>query len=101
MLFRCRLGLTFARVAQDEQAPLFIRDVDAAAGIHQHIFGLRHQLRDWLRSKAFDRGRRNEPFHFPGQMCVLDVEDPEPRIEVRQVNQIALLLYVGETVLEG
>ena len=39
-----RRGLARPGVAQDEDPPVLVRDVDVAARVHDHVFGLAHEL---------------------------------------------------------
>jgi len=78
---------------------LFVSDVDVSARVDQDVFGLVHKFR-WQRADAFEGRRRDEPAGFFRQPRVLDVENPQPGVEIGQVDQIGLLLHIREVVLE-
>jgi len=99
-LFRRRLRLALSRVAQDENTPLFVGDVDIAARVHQHVLGLAHELVVGKWSVAFDRCRRHEPPDFFRRPLILDVENAQPGIEIGQINQVALLFDVRQMVFK-
>src|ERR1019366_6873662 len=66
-------GLAFSRVAQNENAPLLVGDVDIAGRVDEHVFRLGHELVIRQRAVALGRGWRNEPTDLLRQPRVLDV----------------------------
>lgn len=91
----CRRGLAGTGIAQDENAPVFVADVNIAARIHQHVFGLIHEFIVGQRAITSGRGRRNEPSDFSRQIRILDVVNAQSGIEVGEVDKIALLSTSG------
>jgi hypothetical protein len=87
--------LIWTGISQDPKAPLLVGHVDITARIDEHVLRLGDQISRqgpcplaWL--------RRDEPAAFHGQQRVLDVIDPQPGIEIGEVDQIARLLDVGK-----
>jgi hypothetical protein len=95
ILLCCRRGLTGARIAKDEQAPVLVGDVDVASGVDQHILRLAYELIVRERAVPLGWSRGDEPSDFLRQPGILDVEDSQPGIEVSQIDEIGLLFTSG------
>src|SRR4029077_16801439 len=89
-----RGGLSRASVLKDKQSPLFIGDVDVAAGVDEHVFGLAHQLIVRGGHAADGGSGWYEPSGLLRQARVLDVIDPQAGVEVGEVDQVRLLFHV-------
>src|ERR1700730_17088940 len=99
MLLGRRWGLARAGIAKYPESPLFVSDVDISARVHQNVLRLRHELRG-NRTETLSGSGRNKPARFLWHSRILDVENTQTCVEVRKVDQIALLLHVREMLFE-
>ncbi len=64
LLLGRRSGLDFAGLAEDEEAPLFVGEVDVAARVDEDFFGLLDELRFGHDADAVGGLRRDELANF-------------------------------------
>src|SRR5690349_4556426 len=91
---------TLFQMPDNEKAPVFIGDINVAAGINQNVLGLADELVIGQKAVALGGRRRNEPGHFLGEARVLDVVDAQAGVKVGQVNQVALYFDVRQVIFE-
>src|SRR5262249_47836475 len=99
-LFRRRLRLAGTSIPQNKNPPVLVSDINIAAGVHEHIFGLAHELVIGKRPIALCWRRWNEPTDFSWQSRILDVVNTQSGVKVSKINQIALLFDVRQMVFE-